>query len=856
MSENLPRFMIENREQLGGHDTTSDTPECPLPRGLPAGTRVGRYEILRSIHSSSNTMVYLARDPDLQRTIALEILHPSSANSLVPPAEAQGRLLRQARALARLSHPNVAVAYDVDTFEDGVFVATELIRGVSLQDWLQRPHRRNEVLQVLIDAGRGLVAAHAAGLLHRDFKPANVMISPDGRVRVVNLGPAGADAVSAVQDSGRPTPIALGSSVDQQSAQFCYAVTAFIALTGRKPFLALHDPVDAAPPQRARTPWPRSVPSTLRRIVDRGLAPRAEDRYSSLAEMVEALERVVSPPRRRGVAVALVGALAIGAATLGVVSRKRASTAACNVGDSAFQGVWDPTRRRAVEQAFRGTARENAREVFEVISRRLDTFQNQWLALRRDSCEATHVRGEQSEHVLALRARCLDHALQGAKALVDTFTHVDATTLDAAAGASPASLSDCSDPLALLDTVDPLPADPAVRARIEDVEIGLAVNSALVSAGRGAEAVEGAKHFLELAQTTQHLPTIAAATAQLGMATYRAGLTKEQRSAGEALLNESIRLAAKARDDALVARTSSFVFFIVSYTQMRTAEAEAMFPTVEALVRRGGNRPEQRMQLMLGEATILDQRGKLPETVQTLQEAIRWSTTVEQDELQRYRSLAASALGDVYAALGQNEDAVAAQRSALDGLRRFYGEGHPRLVSGLINFALVQAKAGHREPAFATLDELRRLAATLPPDEPALKNIPFAEGRVWRALGDCSRAIPFFRTALAEYSIVHGLTHPVTTKVLGHLGLCLAETHQAPEGIEHLEQALANRRKSNDAAIADAALNLAEALWLVPAQRERALSLAEEARAQWQADNAPGLAQKAEAWLAAHRADP
>jgi tetratricopeptide (TPR) repeat protein len=215
--------------------------------------------------------------------------------------------------------------------------------------------------------------------------------------------------------------------------------------------------------------------------------------------------------------------------------------------------------------------------------------------------------------------------------------------------------------------------------------------------------------------------------------------------------------------------------------------------------------------------------------------------------------LAASALGDVYTELGQYEEAVAAQRSALDGLRRTYGEGHPRLVAGLINFALVQAKAGHREPAFATLEELRRLAATLPPNEPALKNIPFAEGRVWRALGDCPRAVPFFRKALAEYTIVNGPTHPVTTKVLGHLGLCLADTDHIPEAIERLEQALANRRSSNDTAIADAALNLAEVLWLVPAERERALSLANEARSRWQADNAPGLAQKAEAWLAAHR---
>jgi tetratricopeptide (TPR) repeat protein len=878
------RPMSFRAEELrDGPGATSDDGPCPVPRGLAPGARVDRYEIEGIISSGSVDVVYRARDPELHRDIAIKILHAISANSPLSPAEAQARLLREARVLARLSHPNVVAVYDVGTVEDGVFFAMELIEGVSLHDWLLRAHGRGEILQVLISAGRGLVAAHAKGVLHRDFKPDNVMISADGRVRVVNFGLARADAFSAAEalEGGKAGPIASdralasasgpivrpgatgtpgyispeqlrGEEVDHRSDQFSFAVTAFIALTGLEPFPKAAAR-DAAPARGTRAPWPRSVPRKLRRIIDRGLASRAEDRHSSLARMVEALERVATPPRRRAIVMALAGALVVGTATLVVVARNEANTALCNVGDSAFVGVWDAARRSAVEQAFRATARNNAGEAFELVSRRLDTFERQWLELRRESCEATHLRGEQPERVMALRARCLDRALQGTKALVDTFTRVDATTFDAAAGASPASLGDCSDKLAFLGTADALPADSGVRARIEDVEIGLAVNSALVSAGRASEAVEAAKHFLNLARATEYPPTIAAATAQLGVATYRAGLTKEQRSAGEALLKESIVLAATARDDALLARTSSFVFFIVSYTQMRTAEAEAMLPAVEALVSRGGNRPEQRMQLMLGEATILDQRGKLPETVETLKKAIVFSESFVDDELQRYGALAASALGDVYTALGQSEDAVAAQRSALEGLRRTYGDGHPRLVAGLINFALVQAKAGQREPAFATLEELRRLAATLPANEPSLKNIPFAEGRVWRAVGDCARAVPFFRRALAEYSIVNGPTHPVTTKVLGHLGLCLAETGHVPEAIQHLEQALANRRSSNDAAIADAALNLAEVLWLVPAERERALSLAKEAKAIWQSDGAPGLARQADAWLAAHR---
>src|SRR5688572_20133598 len=162
--------------------------EAPsMPTELGAGVHVGRYRIVDTLGSGGMGVVYRAYDPQLSRQVALKLLHQFRLR-LPDAAELQGRLLREAQALAKLSHPNVVAAYDVGTLEGAVFIAMELIEGVSLREWMREPRSRAELVRVLVGAGRGLAAAHAAGVVHRDFKPANVMVSPDGRPRVVDFG--------------------------------------------------------------------------------------------------------------------------------------------------------------------------------------------------------------------------------------------------------------------------------------------------------------------------------------------------------------------------------------------------------------------------------------------------------------------------------------------------------------------------------------------------------------------------------------------------------------------------------------------------------------------------------------------
>ncbi|MCA9711325.1 MAG: serine/threonine protein kinase, partial [Myxococcales bacterium] len=165
--------------------------------GLPTGARFGRYTVVSRLGAGGMGVVYAAYDPELDRKVALKLLHHG-----VGPGEtrARARLLREAQALARLAHPNVVSVFDAGERAGEVWLAMELVQGRTLTAWCRDELPRwTERLRVLADAGRGVAAAHAAGLVHRDLKPSNVMVADDGRVRVMDFGLA---RVRGDDDSG------------------------------------------------------------------------------------------------------------------------------------------------------------------------------------------------------------------------------------------------------------------------------------------------------------------------------------------------------------------------------------------------------------------------------------------------------------------------------------------------------------------------------------------------------------------------------------------------------------------------------------------------------------------------------
>ncbi len=221
--------------------TWSDDPGAS-PRGGPdgdgtfaRGALVGRYVVLSRLGAGAMGVVYAAYDPELDRKVALKLLKPRRAAS-AQAAEGQRRLLREAQAMAKLTHPNVVTVHDVGEHGSRVYVAMEFVDGRPLTSWTEHEHPWRATLDIFAEAGRGLAAAHAKGLVHRDFKPDNVMVGANGRVRVMDFGLARAsdlDAPAEVTSGALPEADLRGSST-----AFDAEVTRAGAIVGTPAYMA------------------------------------------------------------------------------------------------------------------------------------------------------------------------------------------------------------------------------------------------------------------------------------------------------------------------------------------------------------------------------------------------------------------------------------------------------------------------------------------------------------------------------------------------------------------------------------------------------------------------------------------
>ena len=583
--------------------------------GDPAA--IGPFVVLRKLGEGAMGIVYAGFDVGLDRKVALKLIR----RQLLDNGEVRTRMVREAQAMARLSHPNVVQVYQVGEHEDEIYVAMEYVEGQTLTSWLHAELRTwTVVLRTVISAGRGLAAAHAAGLVHRDFKPDNVLVGKDGRARVLDFGLVQTEAAAttlAVSDPrvsmsglsqsisrlstlplsepteqsgvygsgvrltqvgkalGTPAYMSpeqhFGESAGPASDQFSFSITLYEALYGLRPFRGETWGEIKRQVRRGQVPAPprdSPVPGRVFKVLLRGLAPTPDQRWPTLEAMLQALEH---DPRRAGLRIAGVVALA-GAAAAGsyaAVLTQRSTAEQCQGGASELLGAWDETREQAGEQAFARSGAAFAGDTWQRVRTRLDAYAGAWAAEHTRACE-THASGTQSTHLFDLRTLCLARRRTYLSALVDVFATADRAVIENAVQATAAlpSIASCGDVDALMAAVAP-PDDPEVRAQVEALRARLARAAALEGTGLYTQGLELARAVRDAAEGLRYAPVIAEAALGEGsmlMAVARADEAQEA-------LTHALRTAIEQGQDGVAAEAAAKRIFVVGDLLGRRAVA-------------------------------------------------------------------------------------------------------------------------------------------------------------------------------------------------------------------------------------------------------------------------------------------
>jgi tetratricopeptide (TPR) repeat protein len=745
--------------------------------------RIGRYVVLRELGRGGMGVVYAAYDEELDRRIALKVLHASRAAD----ADARARILRESRALARLSHPNVVHVYEVGDFEGSVYLAMEHVHGVTLRQWLKEPRPWRASLAMLIETGRGLSAAHHASLVHRDFKPANVLVGDDGRPRVLDFGLARASDGEATEDEpvaasvapalalvdplashltvantllGTPAYMApeqwLSLPAGPAADQYAFAVTVYETLYGRRPYEGTGPDDDLrgrvlagqVPPPPRGTP----VPARLFHVLRRALAVSAGERWPTMDELLVALERDPSRALWFGLGGAIAG-LALLAGGYGLAARDGAAAPACRDVGAEIDAVWREERRAEITGAFLSTGKDHAAATFDRLEPLLDGYARAWSGARVDACLA-HQRGEHDARVFGLQLACLGRRKAAFDTLLTVLGGADQGVLDRSIQAAEdlPAIAACEDVAALTAAVPP-PDDRAI-----------------------AEEVARLRDELELAHIDQQMhrydagmaisARVLARAAQLGYlpleaeALYLHGrLLRHASRFDEAIefLTRAVWRADRVRDDRTLAKAMSLLVDALSEGKAAYPEALRWQPHADTVIGRLG--PGSREEAML-----------------------------------------VSSFSSVLSSLNRGAEAMALARRAVAIAEAAYGPDDYRVAQFLDTLARSHFQLGEFPQAAALVErEVAIQERHLGPGHPELAEALGNLGAVHATAGDLARALPFFKRALALNQAVVGLDHPNLETDYLNLGELLGELGEYAAAREHLERSLALAERTHGA---------------------------------------------------------
>jgi len=735
----------------GGRATSADDPR-----------RIDRYTVLRRLGVGGMSVVYEALDERIGRRVALKLM-------LVGEGESEReRLRREAQALARVSHPNVVEVFEIGEHDGKPYVAMALVEGEPLDRWL-RVQRRTpaEIVEAFVQAGEGLADAHAHGLVHRDFKPGNVLMGNDGRVRVVDFGlvrEAGAapePASGRSQDANGPGSTVLASggfppstSWDKSltrtgamvgtpaymspeqigglpagpaSDQFSFCVALYEALWGRHPFVVDGNwqqlPYNVLEGRLQKPPVDKRVPKALAKLVMRGLALRPEARWPGMDALLQALRRALD---RRGLP---PSAVALGAMALvlggGMLHRSMQSPQHrhCHRGAFLMQRSWNADVREELRDTWLATGLPGAADTWARVDARVQAEVDDWWGIHRVACEGSASADTAS-------ATCLMRWAEGLRTHVEVMEQPNESLLHNAMQlvSSLDPLSRCSDALDAPPS-EPAPEVPSWQGDLDRID-------ALFSAGQIDKVTPLVEQLVARAESEGNAWLVAEAHLRLGELYMFRGRIDEA-----AAVYEEAYLAAKPLGlDRLAANAALGLLELFGEVRHRPQEAARWAGHARA--------ETERVDDPLLTSQYLNQWGR----------ALRADHRLEKALVQHRKALALLQslpspppselalshfqLGSVLGLLDRIEEARPHLEEALRILEEEVGPRHPRVSSTLTNIGILLSFDGRNQEALDMLERAREIAVEAFPENPwpaafslrVTANIHLAEGRKQQAL--------------------------------------------------------------------------------------------------------------------------
>lgn len=802
------------------------------PPGPTGSTRrldevtVGRYQLLKLLGRGGMGEVYAGYDPELDRPVAIKILR----TDLHSPDMQRARFMREAQAVARLDHPNVVDIHDVGNAGDRIFLAMELVEGETLGSWLAaRPSEVAEILRVFTQAGRGLEAAHQAGIVHRDFKPQNVMVGRDGTPRVMDFGlaasaePAPDQPRLTVAGSLLGTPHymspeqLLGNRADPRADQFSFCVALWEALHGALPFpehtwMELREAVLHGRPRPG--PLARRVPRPVQAALLRGLSVTREQRFASMGELLAALATRAPIPWRPTLAAAL-GVVAVAGAVAGVtVARNRYRRAAACDPAARLAGVWSDRgaegARADAREAFAAVAAEvpDAPARFDRLSAILDEDARRWSTAWRESCDAA-TAGSDDERVADLAMACLDRHRRELGALSNVLAHADAKVARRAmAGvAALSAVEACRDPAVLRAAPQ---TDEATRDRLAPLTDRLLLLRAQAAAGQDAQSLQPARELLRQVRATRDEALLAEAL--VVAARIQSPFDPD---AAVPLYEEGFRAAEGAGLPRLSGEAAVQLTAIRGAVQHRFADADRWLGLAEVALSHTRGPDEARLR-----GWFLDTRGAL------------------------------------HAAQGAWRQARADFATAAATREHAPGLVHPELGLSLTHLSRAATMLDDGPAALGAAGRaVDVLAELFPADSYEVGAARLARGRALLAAGRPAEAASDLDAAGAAFERVLGRDHPFLADPMtarGQLELMRGQTGPARDLLERAWE-IRSTQLADGGEREETAFALARAIWATSGDHAHALELAREARDGYAA--VPDLSARlaaVQAWLTTH----